>query len=207
MNSKYILNDKKNNFVKYNFKQLGDIDILELINNLSKIKKSDWDTDSIRTRGKTHEKVKTLPIRWKPEVLKQTNLRQIDNTEFYDILNFSKIESQLLSIYKKNYGDGFIHKIILADMHPEWTIKKHADSGLSLMSIHRTHIPLITNPYVTFNVNGETQQMIEGEVWEINNAQPHSVNNEGLQWRLHLIVDYYPNKGLSEEFKEKVRLF
>ena len=49
--------------------------------------------------------------------------------------------------------------------------------------------------------------MIEGEVWEINNAQPHSVNNEGLQWRLHLIVDYYPNKGLSEEFKEKVRLF
>ena len=57
MNSKYILNDKKNNFVKYNFKQLGDIDILELIDNISKIKKSDWDTDSIRTRGKTHEKV------------------------------------------------------------------------------------------------------------------------------------------------------
>ena len=36
MKSKYILNDKKNNFLKYNFKQLGDIDILGLINNLSK---------------------------------------------------------------------------------------------------------------------------------------------------------------------------
>ena len=76
------------------------------------------------------------------------------------------------------------------------------------MSIHRNHIPIITNPYVTFWVNHETNQMIEGEVWEINNAQQHAVNNEGLDWRLHLIVDYYPYKGLSEEVKEKkVRLF
>ena len=207
MKSKYILNDKKNNFLKYNFKQLGDIDILDLINNLSKIKESDWDSDSIRNRGKTHSKVHTLPIRWKPEVLLQTKLTQIENEIFYDILDFSRIESQLLSIYKEHYGDRFIHKIILANMPPEWNIRKHGDSGMSLMQVHRTHIPIITNPYVTFFVKDEFNQMIEGEVWEINNAQPHAVNNEGLDWRLHLIVDYYPYKGLSQEVAEKVRLF
>ena len=49
--------------------------------------------------------------------------------------------------------------------------------------------------------------MIEGEVWEINNAQSHAVNNEGLDWRLHLIVDYYPYKGLSDAVSEKSSLF
>ena len=207
MMEKYTLNEKKNDYIKYNFKQLGDIDIIDLLKNLDKIKESDWITDSIRTRGKTHAKIKTLPIRWSPEVLKQTKLTQIENNKFYDILDFDKIEPQLLELYKQNYGDGFIHKIILANMPPEWTIRKHADSGMSLMSIHRTHIPIITNPYVTFWVNHETNQMIEGEVWEINNAQRHSVNNEGLNWRLHLIVDYYPYTGLSEELNEKPRLF
>ena len=134
-------------------------------------------------------------------------LERFEKDIFQVILDFDKIEPQLLELYKQNYGDGFIHKIILANMPPEWTIRKHADSGMSLMSIHRTRIPIITNPYVTFWVNHETNQMIEGEVWEINNAQRHSVNNEGLNWRLHLIVDYYPNTGLSEELKEKPRLF
>jgi len=208
MKEKYKLNDRKNNFLKYNFKQLGDVDISELINNLSKIKESDWVSDTIRNRGETHAKVKTLPIRWKPEVLRQTNLTQIENEKFYDILNFGRIESHLLSMYQEHYGDGFIHKIILANMPPEWNIEKHRDSGMALMAVHRTHIPIITNPYVTFFVKDEFNQMIEGEVWEINNAQQHAVNNEGLDWRLHLIVDYYPYKGLSEEVKEKkVRLF
>ena len=49
--------------------------------------------------------------------------------------------------------------------------------------------------------------MLEGEVWEINNAQYHSVTNEGLDWRLHLIVDYYPYKGLSQSQPEKTSLF
>mgnify|MGYP003122981702 FL=1 len=207
MKGKYKLNDLKNNFVKYNFKKLGDIDISDWVQNLEKVKESDWDSDSVRNRGKTHEKVQTLAIRWKPEILTQTNLTLIENDPFYDILNFSKIETQLTPLYKEHYGDGFIHKIILANMPPEWTIRKHADSGMSLMAIHRTHIPIITNPYVTFWVNHETNQMIEGEVWEINNAQRHSVNNEGLNWRLHLIVDYYPYKGLSDAVSEKSSLF
>ena len=31
----------------------------------------------------------------------------------------------------------------------------------------------------------------------------HSVTNEGLDWRLHLIVDYYPYKGLSQSQMKK----
>ena len=46
----------KNNFVKYNFKKLGDIDISDWVKNLENVKESDWDSDSVRNRGKTHEK-------------------------------------------------------------------------------------------------------------------------------------------------------
>ena len=136
MKEKYTLNEKKNNFLNYNFKQLGDIDILDLLQNLDKIEESDWVTDSIRTRGKTHEKIKTLPIRWTPEVLKQTKLTQIKNNEFYDILNFDKIEPQLLKLYKENYGDGFIHKIILL----WWTIKTYGFGPSLMRSIELTFL-------------------------------------------------------------------
>ena len=94
----------------------------------------------------------------------------IENEPFYDILNFSKIENNFCLLYKEHYGDGFIHKIILANISPNHgTIQEHMDSGPSLMLVHRTHIPIITNEYVTFFVGNETKQMIEGEVWEINN--------------------------------------
>ena len=75
------------------------------------------------------------------------------------------------------------------------------------MLVHRTHIPIITNEFVTFYVGNESKKMLEGEVWEINNAQYHSVTNEGLDCRLHLIVDYYPYKGLSQSQPEKTSLF
>ena len=37
MMEKYTLNEKKNDYIKYNFKQLGDIDIKDLLKNLDKI--------------------------------------------------------------------------------------------------------------------------------------------------------------------------
>lgn len=204
---KYILNKAKILHCQYNFKKLGDIDISELINNLENVKESDWVSDGVRNKMRTHSKIHTLPIRWKPESLGQGFVNKIENNDWYDSLNFKKLENELLSIYKKHYGDGFIHKIILANMPPNWSIQEHMDSGPSLMLVHRTHIPIITNEFVTFYVGNESKKMLEGEVWEINNAQYHSVTNEGLDWRLHLIVDYYPYKGLSQSQPEKTSLF
>jgi len=62
------------------------------------------------------------------------------------------------------------------------------------------HIPITTNDKVVFTVDGEKKNMQVGEFWEIDNSQDHSVENQGNEDRIHLIVDWMPNlSGQSEE--------
>tara|TARA_Y100001938_G_C8020438_1_gene395008 strand:+ start:522 stop:1139 length:618 start_codon:yes stop_codon:yes gene_type:complete len=198
---------KKLKYITYNFKKLGNINISDFKEKVNNLSESIWDGGTTTYRGRTHKEVRVIPIKWIPEVLKQTIIKEIDNNEIYYDLNFKSLEDKLKIIYKKNYGDGFLHKILLAKMPPKWNIQKHRDSGLSLMSVHRTHIPITTNKLIKFMVGNDTNNLKEGEVWEINNAEPHAVNNESDKDRIHLIVDYYPYNGLSESFTNNSSLF
>ena len=198
---------KKLNYINYSFKKLGTIDITNFKNIINNLSDDNWDENTSRNRGKTHEEVKVIAIKWIPEVLKQKEIKEIDNNKIYYDLNFKLIEDELKLIYKNSYGEGFLHKILLAKMPPNWNIRKHRDSGLSLMAVHRTHIPITTNKSIKFMVGNEVKNLKEGEVWEINNADTHAVNNESDKDRVHLIVDYYPYKGLSESFSKKLLLF
>jgi|TARA_B100000085_G_scaffold226527_1_gene212232 hypothetical protein len=198
---------KKLKYITYNFKKLGNINISNFKEKVNNLSESIWNGQTTTYRGKTHEEVRVIPIKWIPEVLKQTKIKEIHNNEIYYDLNFKSIEDKLKIIYKKNYGDGFLHKILLAKMPPKWNIQKHRDSGLSLMSVHRTHIPITTNKLIKFMVGTDTNNLKEGEVWEINNAELHAVNNESDKDRIHLIVDYYPYNGLSESFTNNSSLF
>jgi aspartyl/asparaginyl beta-hydroxylase (cupin superfamily) len=42
-------------------------------------------------------------------------------------------------------------------------------------------------------VNKETINMLEGNLYEINNTKWHNVKNESSDNRIHLIVDIMPN--------------
>jgi tetratricopeptide (TPR) repeat protein len=84
--------------------------------------------------------------------------------------------------------------MILAKLLAGGSIPKHTDSGYSLLNCHRVHIPLITNNDVTFSVGDEQINMQAGEFWEINNSVTHGVENKGGEDRVHLIVDWMPNR-------------
>ena len=68
-----------------------------------------------------------------------------------------------------------------------------------MIQTHRTHIPIITNENVEFQVGGEPLNLKVGEVWEINNARVHAVYNKSNQKRLHMIIDYYPKNGVIND--------
>jgi aspartyl/asparaginyl beta-hydroxylase (cupin superfamily) len=68
-------------------------------------------------------------------------------------------------------------------------IPPHTDTGLFFDLYSRIHIPIITNPKCLFTVDGETIHMKAGELWEINNHKKHSVENNGEEDRIHLIID------------------
>jgi quercetin dioxygenase-like cupin family protein len=60
------------------------------------------------------------------------------------------------------------------------------------MNARRIHTAITSNDQVVFTVGGEPRVMNEGELWEINNARPHQVVNQGDQSRVHLIIDWVP---------------
>lgn len=65
----------------------------------------------------------------------------------------------------------------------------HIDSAYYWRTHLRIHIPVITNPGVTFTCGGESVHMAPGECWIFDSFQPHEVHNNGDQHRVHLVLD------------------
>jgi len=96
-------------------------------------------------------------------------------------------------------NNGFLVRMLLTKMPAGSAIPEHVDSGPALMNCHRVHIPITSSDKVVFVVGGEEKNMQVGEFWEINNALSHSVENQGDEDRIHLIIDWMPNFGGQSE--------
>ena len=72
------------------------------------------------------------------------------------------------------------------------SIGTHMDRGEFLQSTKRIHLPITTNDQCYFVVEDKKQHFRESEFWELNNTgKYHSVHNEGLTDRIHLIIDVH----------------
>lgn len=99
------------------------------------------------------------------------------------------IDSVVLGGFGSQIGGGFI-KVIIALMPGGTKITPHCDTGLFWKFAHRIHVPLVTNPGVTFCVDGVDVPTKVGKAFEMANTRLHSVRNDGTQGRIHLIFDY-----------------
>jgi hypothetical protein len=69
-------------------------------------------------------------------------------------------------------------------------IHEHNDHDLMAESgVARIHVPVTTNPGVTFVLNGTPVAMAPGEAWYLRLSDPHAVRNEGPSDRVHLVLD------------------
>jgi hypothetical protein len=69
-------------------------------------------------------------------------------------------------------------------------IHEHKDHDLMAeRGVARIHVPITTNPGVTFVLNGTHVPMAPGEAWYLRLADPHAVRNEGASDRVHLVLD------------------
>jgi len=89
------------------------------------------------------------------------------------------------------YRNGAFPRIMLARMSPGGVIHPHRDQNPAAKWPHKVHVPLLTNPDVTFYVDGTGYQLAEGEAVEVNNMGLHAVENRGSCDRIHLIFEYY----------------
>jgi hypothetical protein len=77
----------------------------------------------------------------------------------------------------------------LMGLAPGAEVPAHVDSHYYWRTHVRIHIPVITNPDVSFTCGGETVHMSEGECWVFDSFQRHEVHNRGSNHRVHLVLD------------------
>ncbi len=185
-------------FFNGDFKQLGQCDISVLKAQLGNFDESLWYENKTRQNTySVHQKTQTINLIFdedfrheSPTLLPRYEQLRQALTPIESLLNRYYSRPLKLKRLAARYGKPYIIRAIIVRLSPSSTISEHQDHGSSLSRCHRIHIPLQTNENVLFSVGNSTANLKEGEVWEINNRNVHSVNNQSEQYRIHLIVDY-----------------
>ncbi len=172
-----------------------DFDIDAIKNKIAQIPEEKWLESERERRFDVHRDTQALLlIHFEDYKYKKPEYREL----FYELEDELKpLIDHIAAYYQDN---GFVVRLIFAKLRAGGVIPKHADGGFSLLNCHRVHIPIITNEENIFSVSGEEKIMRVGELWEIDNALVHTVENRSEEDRIHLIIDWMPNEnGRSEE--------
>jgi hypothetical protein len=182
------------------FNALGHVDITQLKSIINAITEGQWHEDNKRQKFyKVHNFTQSIPLLFDADYrhryptphafleLFQTSLVPVIKTitEYYEkqvVVTKSKQKNPVEKAY-------FI-RAILVRMSANSEIAEHSDNGYSLSRVHRIHLPIVTNKKVEFFVDGHSQSLSEGELWEINNRKNHSVINKSDEDRVHFIFDF-----------------
>lgn len=90
----------------------------------------------------------------------------------------------------------------LLRLAPGSCINEHRDRGAGYQhGIFRIHIPIVTNDAVCFRVGGCELPMKNGECWYADFDLPHSVVNNSLHERIHLVADCQRNPWSDDVFR------
>lgn len=91
-----------------------------------------------------------------------------------------------------------LQSVRLMRLEPGSVIHEHRDHELDIESgFARLHVPVATNPGVTFTLNQRAVRMREGECWYLRLSDPHAVRNDGPTPRVHLVIDTIADEWLS----------
>jgi len=171
----------------YRYIQLIDnIDVKSIKSKVKKFSIDDWLTLEHRERKikeSAHRDTVTLPLVYNYDFRMESPTYNLE----YKI--FEKDIKIIKNILSKEFGGGYLIRVLFTKLLANGSIYEHSDLGTSLWLGHRIHIPIITNENVLFHVGDETVNMKEGEMWEIDNTTKHSVVNNGED-RVHLILDW-----------------
>lgn len=156
----------------------------------------EWLIDTSRQEmGTVHSKTQMFRIC-------ETDYHWVPNTPVETIQRNSlkndkaKLELKDIFIKLERYYSGKVIRCEFIKMLPNSQILRHTDGGPILHYSRRVHIPLVTDPKITFTVMNNTIHMEKDQWYEINNQMPHEVNNPTNIERIHLIIDILPDEML-----------
>ena len=171
-------------------RHLGNVDISSLRDAVLAIPESVWDAENA-----------TKPNRY--EALDRTRhivFRFIDSPKdwrsSHDRPAWAEWRDRLLPVMEQatrpyGYARSVYPRVMFARMAPGGIIHPHTDSNAAAQWPHKIHVPILTNPKVSFLSGGSVHHFAEGVAVEVNNLDVHAVSNEGDSDRIHLIFEYY----------------
>jgi hypothetical protein len=84
-------------------------------------------------------------------------------------------------------------------------VTEHRDDRLGYADGEvRLHVPITTDPGVSFRLSGTELAMRPGECWYVDVNEPHAVANHGTGARVHLVVDVRLVNWLVEVFQRSL---
>jgi hypothetical protein len=181
-----------------NFFHIGNLDIVELQDLVLQLSEEQWNAFSIRQkRYEVHQHTQTIALVY------DTDFRHSHPTRLPALQTFESALRPVLWMTADHFEEtdtgrkliqqnsmGYFVRVSLVRLSAGCGIAEHQDMNFSLTHSHRIHLPVVTNDKVSFTVGGETINMPEGALFEINNRRLHSVRNDGDADRVHLILDF-----------------
>ena len=173
-----------------------DVDLSFIKRKLARIPERAWHGSGRENTYEVHKQTQALLL------IHDEDFRHYKPT-YHDLYkDFRKELQPIFDFIADHYHrDGYVVRALFARLKAGGRIDTHTDGLFSLLKCHRIHVPIITNDEVVFTIGGEEKVLGEGEMWEINNATLHAVDNNSAEDRIHLIVDWVPNATVRPEDK------
>jgi len=172
-------------------RHLGTVDISRLKQAVLAISDEVWDEEDARKANRFDTLDKTRHINFRMVSSSFVDWRESEDGPLW--AEWRSLLEPVLEAATAPYGyaRAAFPRVMLARMAPGGVIRPHFDSNLAAKWPHKIHVPLLTNPDVTFFLNRVPHHFAEGEAVEVNNMGPHAVENRGSTDRIHLIFEYY----------------
>lgn len=125
----------------------------------------------------------------------------------YDANSAFTVPTELCSGYVEDVLE-MIRSLGLSPMRARWAVLKagtssalHRDGWEHEYAV-RLHIPVITNPYCTFEVNGESVHFpADGGMYLVKVNRLHQIHNRGEEDRIHLFMNIVDRANVSEHHR------
>lgn len=147
-------------------------------------------TDPWKVAHNPYSKRLTLPLVWAHSDLVNSSIKCMHIRQAQELSNYTRLALNDLITYMP----GIPIRVFYAKLRGGDSIAPHIDAGSIFTISHRCHLPILAPDGIQFTCSQDIYTPRKGQWFEINNCLTHSVINNALTERVHLIVDVLPEE-------------
>lgn len=147
--------------------------------------------------GTAHHDTESIYIRWAPD---WSTHSIFDTTDAVDYPAYKHLPrtNQLIECVLDVLNPKEVGRMMVVKLKAGGKIDEHYDGGKYAEHYSRYHVPLHSDEGNVFTCNGLSMHMQPPGVYTFSHRLLHSVRNDSLTDRIHLIMDLVPSKNKLE---------